>query len=317
MDTKKIGAFLKQCRKEKNLTQEQLAEKFGVSARTVSRWETGSNMPDLSILVELADYYDIEIKELLDGERSSTMNKEMKETLNKVADYEDWVKQKALKAGNLAFASVFLISVGAIIIQLLLAVNLRLVLGETLIALVGGIVYAFIMVHNGIWDKGLSAREALWRDFLTSVICAGIFSVFYGICLRRMGATEKQTIYFALLFLGGITIVAFIVLRVLSYFNRNRRRISVNGEQRDIPTTKTGSTKIYNAKDIVEAGRIIELLKEQGIVAFSQEAGASVAMHGAPRFGMYGVDVLVEGDEAKKAIQIIEAADDSQNKEKF
>ena len=74
MDTKKIGAFLKQCRKEKNLAQEQLAEKFGVSARTVSRWETGSNMPDLSILVELADYYDIEIKELLDGERSSTMN---------------------------------------------------------------------------------------------------------------------------------------------------------------------------------------------------------------------------------------------------
>ena len=212
---------------------------------------------------------------------------------------------------------MFLISVGAIIIQLLLAVNLRLVLGETLIALVGGIVYAFIMVHNGIWDKGLSAREALWRDFLTSVICAGIFSVFYGICLRRMGATEKQTIYFALLFLGGITIVAFIVLRVLSYFNRNRRRISVNWEQRDIPTTKTGSTKIYNAKDIVEAGRIIELLKEQGIVAFSQEASASVAMHGAPGFGMYGVDVLVEGDEAKKAIQIIEAADDSQSKEKF
>ena len=41
MDTKKIGAFLKQCRKENNLTQEQLAEKFGVSARTVSRWETG------------------------------------------------------------------------------------------------------------------------------------------------------------------------------------------------------------------------------------------------------------------------------------
>ena len=39
MDTKKIGAFLRQCRKEKNLTQEQLAEKFEVSARTVSRWE--------------------------------------------------------------------------------------------------------------------------------------------------------------------------------------------------------------------------------------------------------------------------------------
>ena len=317
MDTKKIGAFLKQCRKEKNLTQEQLAEKFEVSARTVSRWETGINMPDLSILVQLAEYYDVEMRELLDGERSQTMNKEMKETLDKVAVYEEWVKQKALKAGNLAFASMFVIGVLAIIIQMLLTVDIRLVLGETATALVGGILYASIMVYNGIWDKCLPKSATIWRDFLTSVICAGIFSVFYGICLRRMGATEKQTIYFALLFLGGITIVAFIVLRVLSYFNRNRRQISVNEEQRDIPTTKTGSTKIYNAKDIVEAGRIIELLKEQGIAAFSQEASASVAMHGAPGFGMYGVDVLVEGDEAKKAIQIIEAADDSQSKEKF
>lgn len=81
MDTKKMGAFLKQCRKEKNLTQEQLAEMFGVSARTVPRWETGTNMPDLGIIVELAEYYEVEMKELLDGERSQTMNKEMKETL--------------------------------------------------------------------------------------------------------------------------------------------------------------------------------------------------------------------------------------------
>lgn len=66
MDTKKIGAFLKQCRKEKNLTQEQLAEKFGVSARTVSRWETGINMPDLSVLVQLAEYYDVEMREAKD-----------------------------------------------------------------------------------------------------------------------------------------------------------------------------------------------------------------------------------------------------------
>ena len=173
------------------------------------------------------------------------------------------------------------------------------------------------MVHNGIWDKGLSQREALWRDFLTSVICAGIFSVLYGICLGRMGATEKQTIYLSLLFLGGITIVAFIVLRVLSYFNRKRRWISVNGEQRDIPTSKLGCTKIYNAKDIVEAGRIVELLKEHGIAAFSQEAVASVSMHGASGFGMYGMDVLVETDEVKRALQIIEVADDSQGSEKF
>ena len=156
MDTKKIGAFLKQCRKEKNLTQEQLAEKFGVSARTVSRWETGNKICQISsILVQLAEYYDVEMRELLDGERSQTMNKEMKETLDKVAVYEEWVKQKALKAGNLAFASMFVISVLAIIIQMLLTVDIRLVLGETATALVGGTLYASIMVYNGIWDKCL------------------------------------------------------------------------------------------------------------------------------------------------------------------
>ena len=59
MDQKKIGAFLKALRAEKGLTQEQLAEKMLVSSRTVSRWETGSNLPDLSVLVEIADFYGV------------------------------------------------------------------------------------------------------------------------------------------------------------------------------------------------------------------------------------------------------------------
>ena len=161
MDTKKIGAFLKQCRKEKNLTQEQLAEKFRVSARTVSRWETGTNMPDLSILVELAEYYDVEMRELLDGERSQAMNKEMRETLDKVAMYEEWTKRKALQAGNLAFASMFVIGVMAIIIQMLLTINIRFILGETVSVLAGGILYATIMIYNGIWDKCLPQNTTI------------------------------------------------------------------------------------------------------------------------------------------------------------
>ena len=240
MDTKKIGAFLKQCRKEKNLTQEQLAEKFEVSARTVSRWETGINMPDLSILVQLAEYYDVEMRELLDGERSQTMNKEMKETLDKVVVYEGWVKQKALKAGNLAFASMFVISVLAIIIQMLLTVDIRLVLGETATALVGGILYASIMVYNGIWDKCLPKSAAIWRDFLTSMICAGIFAVIYGVCLLRMGAAEIQITRLALEFFIGITIVAFIILRILAIINRKRNQNLTNiQEKKETSLSKT------------------------------------------------------------------------------
>ena len=50
MDQKKIGSFLKELRKEKKITQEAFAEILQVSGRTVSRWETGSNMPDISLL---------------------------------------------------------------------------------------------------------------------------------------------------------------------------------------------------------------------------------------------------------------------------
>ena len=66
MDQIKIGTFLKELRKAKGLTQEQLAEKLNVSSRTVSRWETGSNMPDIGMLVEIADFYDVSIDFLLD-----------------------------------------------------------------------------------------------------------------------------------------------------------------------------------------------------------------------------------------------------------
>ena len=89
MDQIKIGSFLKELRKEKALTQEQLAEKFGVSGRTVSRWENGNNMPDISILVELAEFYDLDIREIIAGEKKSEvkdMNDDMKDTLEKVAD---------------------------------------------------------------------------------------------------------------------------------------------------------------------------------------------------------------------------------------
>ncbi len=94
MDQVKIGEFLKNLRKEKGLTQEQLAEQFNVSRRSVSRWETGSNMPDLSVLVELAEFYDVDIKEIIDGARKSEMmNEEVKEVAVKMADYA--VEQKS------------------------------------------------------------------------------------------------------------------------------------------------------------------------------------------------------------------------------
>lgn len=98
MNQAKIGGFLKELRREKGITQEQLAEALHVSSRTISRWETGSNMPDISILVDLADYYDVSIPELINGERKSeTMNEEEREIARTMSDYATTEKENIFK----------------------------------------------------------------------------------------------------------------------------------------------------------------------------------------------------------------------------
>ena len=98
MDMIRMGNLLKELRKEKGLTQEQLAEQTGVARRTVSRWETGSNLPDLDILMELSDLYEVDLRELLSGERKSEkMDEELKEAVMQVADYSNEEKARLLR----------------------------------------------------------------------------------------------------------------------------------------------------------------------------------------------------------------------------
>ena len=92
MNQEKIGKFITTCRKEKNLTQEELAEKLNVSNKSVSRWENGKNMPDYSVLNDLCNILDININELLSGEKD---NKETIENLDMILkEYYKMKKQK-------------------------------------------------------------------------------------------------------------------------------------------------------------------------------------------------------------------------------
>ena len=95
MNQKKIGSFLKELRKEKGITQEEFAENLNVSGRTVSRWETGVNMPDISLLVDIAEFFNVSIPEIINGERKSeNMNEAVKETVLKLSDYTETINQK-------------------------------------------------------------------------------------------------------------------------------------------------------------------------------------------------------------------------------
>ena len=69
MEQAMIGKFISACRKEKGLTQMQLAEKLNITNRAVSKWETGKSMPDVSLMLDLCNILDITVNELLSGER--------------------------------------------------------------------------------------------------------------------------------------------------------------------------------------------------------------------------------------------------------
>lgn len=74
MNQEKIGKFIAQCRKDKNLTQQQLAEQLGISDRAISKWERGLNLPDASLYKPLCEILDITFNELFSGERIKEEN---------------------------------------------------------------------------------------------------------------------------------------------------------------------------------------------------------------------------------------------------
>lgn len=104
MDQIKTGRFIKALRTEKGLTQEQLAERFGVTRRSVSRWETGSNLPELDILLEMTDFFGVGLRDLLLGERETAQTPEaLERTAIQIAEISDEEKKRITKRMHLLF----------------------------------------------------------------------------------------------------------------------------------------------------------------------------------------------------------------------
>ena len=95
MNAKKLGQFICTLRQEKGLTQKNLADMLGVTDKAVSRWETGRNLPDIDILLEMAELFNVELIEIIDGERKN--NIDIKESNIKVADYSEESKRMLMR----------------------------------------------------------------------------------------------------------------------------------------------------------------------------------------------------------------------------
>ncbi len=112
MNQEKIGKFIAECRKKKNLTQQELAEKLSVSDRTVGNWENGRNMPDLSLFKPLCNELDISLNDLMSGEK--IQKKEYQEKLEEnIINTIDYTNKKIENRNN--FIGLILIVFGILI----------------------------------------------------------------------------------------------------------------------------------------------------------------------------------------------------------
>lgn len=111
MDQKKIGNFISQKRKERNLTQSQLAEKLGVSINAVSKWERGICLMDMSLLKPLSKILEVNVVDILSGEKvtSNQMQERYEESI------ENIIKQNEIKSKSFGIYGMLIIYVILII----------------------------------------------------------------------------------------------------------------------------------------------------------------------------------------------------------
>ena len=143
MDQEKIGSFIAENRKAKGLTQIEFAEKLGVTNKSVSRWETGKNMPDVSLFLSICDVLGISVNELLIGEHITTQE-------SKKADE---ILVETIKASNKKLKSAqIVIYILAVLVNALFMIGVPLsatpsdAMAVPLLAIIGGTISAVLLL---------------------------------------------------------------------------------------------------------------------------------------------------------------------------
>ena len=179
MNQKKIGSFLKELRKEMGITQEEFAEKLDVSSRTISRWETGANMPDISLLVNIAEIFNVSIPEIINGERKSEiMEKEVKEVAEAMSNYAGAEKSVILKRVKL----ISIIGLISLVIGLVMeAINYDSMIPiyecmkGTCLGLGVGALATMVLYTTGILEKIKNRKSKQMK--IVAIFCSGIIAI--------------------------------------------------------------------------------------------------------------------------------------------
>ena len=157
MNQVKIGQFIKTMRKEKNFTQREVADRLNISEKTVSKWETGNGLPEVSLMLPLCELLEISVNELLSGERLDEKRYFEKAEQNIMSLIEEKAEaKKKLIISAITVVITLLAGLTIILIAGLLEMEtwLRIVLGVTgAITIVAGIGIACVLERDaGVYE---------------------------------------------------------------------------------------------------------------------------------------------------------------------
>lgn len=149
METKKIALFIKTKRKEKGLTQEQLANELFVTEKAISRWETGRGTPDISLLMPLAKVLNVSVSEILTGEK----NVKNKEEINEIIDYIEINKKGKYNMPFKLSIICYIISIITFLTYLRLDYNTNISINYFIRLIFVIVASVFIIIGNYIYNN--------------------------------------------------------------------------------------------------------------------------------------------------------------------
>lgn len=159
MDMMKIGVFLQNLRKDKNFTQQELADCFHVSSKTVSKWECGKALPEIPLLKEISEFYSVSVDEILNGERN--IEGAMGNTMRKEEMQKAYKKKKKMWS-IFIYVSFFVLLLAFVLLPLISSIkNHSLATAISIVILVVGLfVYGLGLILSKL-DKDVQSKSVL------------------------------------------------------------------------------------------------------------------------------------------------------------
>ena len=192
MDIEKISNLIKSKRKEKKLTQEELAQRLSVTEKAISRWETGRGTPDISLLIPLSNELGINVSELLNGEEK----KNIKNNIETILEYEENSKKIKSKKPLIISIVLYLVVLFLFMYYLKYTYSSISVDGRYLFHLLVTVIFSLIIIfanwnlYTNYFDKKIE------KDKLKRITYA-ILLVFYIIMLLNMTIFDRRVQEFA------------------------------------------------------------------------------------------------------------------------